>query len=240
MVAKQGKGNAMSVSDTSDVWVVVPAFNEASTIAQVVSDLLSEFRNVLVVDDGSADATAAIAAIAGATVRRHAINLGQGAALETGLEFVRRRPGRNWVVTIDADGQHLVSDAVAMLAHARAEGLDVALASRFLGRTERMPRSRRMVLRAAVLFSRWTTKLELTDTHNGLRILGPAAVEKIRLQQPRMAYASELEGAIVPAGLRYAEVPATVIYTDYSRAKGQSNGNAINILFDLAAARLRA
>lgn len=230
----------MSTQATDDVWVVVPAYNEASSIAQVVSDLRTHFRHVLVIDDGSADATAANARMAGATVRRHPINLGQGAALETGLEFVRQQPGENWVVTIDADGQHLVSDAVAMLARARAEGLDIALASRFLGRTEAMPRSRRMLLRAAVLFSRWTTKLELTDTHNGLRVLAPVAVERIRLHQPRMAYASELEGAIVPAGLRYAELPATVLYTDYSRAKGQSNGNAINILFDLAAARLRA
>lgn len=230
----------MAIEDTDDVWVVVPAYNEATTIGHVVGELRAAFRNVLVIDDGSGDETRAIARAAGATVIRHPLNVGQGAALETGLEYVRRRPGNSWAVTFDADGQHRVQDAVAMLGRARSEGLDVVLASRFGGAQVAMPALRRAVLWAGVRFTRLRTRLEVTDTNNGLRVLGPRAVRLIRLKQPRMAHASELEAAVGRLRLRYAEMPATVLYTDYSRAKGQSSGNAVNILLDLAAARLRA
>jgi hypothetical protein len=103
-----------------------------------------------------------------------------------------------------------------------------------------MPPVRRMVLRAGTGFTRWTAGLDVTDTHNGLRVLNRTALQRIRLTMPRMAYASELLSAIVPNGLSYTEVPTTVNYTAYSRAKGQANINAVNILFDLAVRRLRA
>lgn len=226
--------------DTSDVWVVVPMYNESSTVASVVADLKTSFDNVVCIDDGSSDDSASLAVAAGAVVVRHPLNLGQGAALQTGFDYALSHAGTHWVITFDADGQHLVSDAVAMLATGRERSLDVVLASRFLGRSEEMPPSRRMLLRAAVAFSRRTSGLDLSDTHNGLRVISREALSSIRLRQPRMAYASELEAAINAAGLSYSEVPTTVLYSEYSRAKGQKNSNAINIVFDLALARLRA
>lgn len=223
----------------SDTCVIVPVFNEQSTVAKTVADLLERFDLVLCVDDGSTDCSADLARAAGATVVRHPFNLGQGAALQTGFDFVLRHTRAAWVVTFDADGQHLVEDAVRMLERGRRENLDVVLASRFTGSTDDMPRSREMVLRAAVTFTRLTAGLVVTDTHNGLRVLSREAVKKIKLEQPRMAYASELLNAIVPLGLAYAEEPVTVRYTAYSMGKGQRNSNAMNILFDLAAQRLR-
>ena len=222
-----------------DVWVVVPVFNEATIIAQVVSDLRNSFPNVLCVDDGSSDDSAKIATLSGATVVRHGINLGQGAALQTGFDFVLDKAGAKWAVTFDADGQHLATDAVRMVDAARDARVDVVLASRFRGSTQDMPRMRRAVLKAAVAFTRWTAHLDVTDTHNGLRVLSVGALGAFRLQQPRMAYASELLSAIGAHGLSYVEVPVSVIYSDYSRAKGQRNINAVNILFDLTLARLR-
>ncbi|MGO4258799.1 glycosyltransferase family 2 protein [Marmoricola sp. RAF53] len=223
----------------ADVCVVVPMLNESTTIADVVVSLRHTFPHVLCVDDGSTDGSAAIAAAAGAEVLRHATNLGQGAALQTGFDHAARTPAFRWVVTFDADGQHLVRDAEAMVAAGRAQDLDVVLASRFTGETVDMPRARRMVLRGAIHFTRWTAGLQVTDAHNGLRVINTRALDLIRLRQPRMAYASELLHQIGAGGLRWAEVPTTVLYSEYSRAKGQRNINAVNIVFDLLMARVR-
>lgn len=223
-----------------EVCVIVPVYNEAQTVAITVSDLLEHFADVVCVDDGSHDGSADLARAAGATVLRHVVNQGQGAALRTGFDHVLRHTHAAYVVTFDADGQHLVEDARRMVGRAQDEDVDVVLASRFTGATEQMPLLRGLILRAAVRFTRLTSRLEVTDTHNGLRVLSRRAIQRIDLRMPRMAYASELLDAIVPAGLTYVEEPTTVIYTDYSRTKGQRNSNAFNILFDLAVRRLRA
>lgn len=222
-----------------DTLALVPAYHEATTITTVVQELLGVFGEVVVVDDGSTDRTSELARAAGATVLRHVVNRGQGAALQTGFDFAMRHRTVRYVVTFDADGQHQVDDAVRMVEHARAKHLDVVLASRFHGDCADMPASRRRLLRAAVWFSRRTTGLELTDTHNGLRVLTRDALRSVRLTLRGMAHASELESAVARAGLSWAEVPTTVLYTDYSRAKGQRASNAVGILVDLALLRLR-
>lgn len=223
-----------------NVCVVVPAYNESRVIGTTVSDLRKVFGRIVVVDDGSSDDTADLALAAGATVVRHPLNRGQGAALQTGFDYFLAQTPADLCVTFDGDGQHRVEDAQSMVNLAALHGLDVVLASRFLGHTEDMPASRRLVLRAAIRFSRMATRLPLTDTHNGLRVLSRTALRRVRLTHDRMAYATELESAIRRHGLSWAEVPTTVVYTDYSRAKGQTNSNAINILFDLAANRIRS
>ncbi|MCW2787352.1 MAG: hypothetical protein JWP74_3869 [Marmoricola sp.] len=224
---------------TDDVCVVVPVFNEAGAVAEVVTALRERFAHVVCVDDGSTDGSDQIARAAGATVLRHAINQGQGAALQTGFDHVLRYTDASYAVTFDADGQHVVDDAVRMVQAARDGNIDVVLASRFTGASTDMPAARRIVLKAGIRFTRWTARLEVTDTHNGLRVLNRRALGRIRLTMPRMAYASELLSAIVPNGLSYVEVPTTVNYTAYSVAKGQTNLNAVNILFDLAVNRMR-
>lgn len=221
------------------VCVIVPVFNEAGSVGTVVSDLRSAFDLVVCVDDGSRDGSVAEATAAGAVVLRHAINLGQGAALQTGFDYVLNHTDATYCVTFDADGQHRVVDAERMVARARETGADVVLASRFRGATHDMPWMRGLVLRGGIWFTRLSAKLDVTDTHNGLRVLRRSALGAIRLRQPRMAYASEFLSAIVPAGLTYVEEPVEVFYSEYSRAKGQRNINAVNILFDLAAQRMR-
>lgn len=226
--------------DHSDVTVVVPAFNEVASVGQVVTDLRQVFAHVVVVDDGSVDDTSGAARRAGATVVRHPVNLGQGAALQTGFAFALTDPGVGYVLTFDSDGQHRVSDAVAMVAHAKERRVDVVLGSRFLSHETELPRLRRLVLRAAVRFTRWTTGLRLTDAHNGLRVLNRRTLEAVELTMNDMAHASQLLSLVAERGLTYEEVPVTIDYTDYSRSRGQSNLNALNILFDLAVERLRA
>lgn len=219
--------------------VVVPAYNESGAIGPVVASLVARFGSVVVVDDGSTDATAVQATASGATVLRHAVNLGQGAALQTGIEYAAAQPGVKHVLTFDADGQHDVEDAVAAVGHAARSGVELVLGSRFLSHATHVPLLRRAVLRAGLCFSRVSTGMHLTDTHNGLRVLSRPAAAELRLRQHGMAHASEILEFASARGWKYLEVPARVQYTEYSLAKGQSSINAVNVLFDLAAARLR-
>jgi glycosyltransferase involved in cell wall biosynthesis len=192
------------------------------------------------VDDGSHDDSAAAARLAGATVVRHPANLGQGAALETGIRHALTSTDAAYVVTFDADGQHRADDAAAMVALARERDLQVVLGSRFLGATDGMSTARRLLLGAAVRFTRATTGLRVTDTHNGLRVLHRDAAAQVRLRLHGMSHASEILAVVARHGFRYAEHPVTITYTDYSRAKGQRGYNAFNIVFDLLVDRLRA
>lgn len=231
------RGVAKALPTAYDTIVVMPALNEGHGIAEVVRTTRRRFAHVLVIDDGSNDTTAEQAMAAGAMVLRHPVNLGQGAALETGFEWARRHAVQ-WVVTLDSDGQHDPDDGLRLLALAQEQGLDACLGSRFLGRTEGMPTSRRMLLRTALVFQHVTSGLRLTDVHNGLRVLSANALRHIRLQQDRMAHASEIIEQIAKHRLRVGEGPVTIRYTAYSLAKGQSALGALNILMDLLLARL--
>src|SRR5262249_58517924 len=113
------------------------------------------------------------------------------------------------------------------------EQADCALGSRFSGQAPNLPPLRRLLLKAATLFTRLTTGLALTDTHNGLRAMTRRGAAAIRLRQNRMAHASELLGQIAASRLRYVECPVTIEYTAYSLAKGQTLGAAVLILLDL-------
>ena len=223
--------------ERDDLWVVIAAYNEAGMIGSVVRELRQDYPNIVVVDDGSVDATAREAVTAGATVLAHPINIGQGAALQTGVTYARLRNASR-VVTFDADGQHAAEDIAIMVAIQDRLGVDCVLGSRFLGRTVNMPRSKRLTLRAAVLFERMTTGMRVTDAHNGLRLLNRNTISKIRLRQNRMAHASELLSQIRQHRLTYAEAPVTIRYTDYSVQKGQKVSNAVNIVVELIFGKL--
>ncbi|HWJ83393.1 MAG TPA: glycosyltransferase family 2 protein [Nocardioides sp.] len=220
--------------------VVVPMYNESAVVGEVLARVRSSFDRVVCVDDGSADGSDAIARATGATVLRHAVNLGQGAALQTGFDWVLASTRATHVVTFDADGQYSVDDALAMVDLAQRTGVDIVLGSRNLGRTDGQPLARRVLMRAALGFSRRSTGLALTDTHNGLRVLNRKALLAMSLRQRGMAHASEIESRISSAGLSWVEHPITMTYTDYTRRKGQSNVNAFNVVFDLAAERIGA
>lgn len=225
------------MSDRSRIWAVVAAYNEASVIAKVVADVLSAGYSLVVVDDGSRDGTADAAEAAGATVVRHPINLGQGAALQTGIEFALSR-GAEFLITFDADGQHRASDIATMIEALAQNGADFALGSRFLANSTNAPKSRRLLLKAATWFTRLTTGLRISDTHNGLRAMTRRGARKIHLRQNRMAHASEILHQIADSGLKYVETPVTIEYSAYSLAKGQKLGDGFMILFDLLARRL--
>jgi glycosyltransferase involved in cell wall biosynthesis len=212
---------------------VIPLYNEAPVIRAVVNDARKVFPKVVCVDDGSTDGSAAEALAAGAVVVRHPINLGQGASLRTGLDWALTDPEAEFFVTFDADGQHGVSDAVTMVQMLAEQPLDVVVGSRFLdGRTKVSP-LKKAVLKTAVAFERRSTGIRLTDAHNGLRAFNRKAASSIAITQNRMAHASEIVSEISRNHLRWAEAPVHVVYTHYSKAKGQSVWNSVNILSDL-------
>jgi len=225
-------------SVSSSVWVVIAAFNEARVIGRVVGDVARCGFHTVVVDDGSSDGTAEVASGGGGDiVIRHPVNLGQGAALQTGIDYAVAQ-GADIIVTFDADGQHRAADIANLVGGLGAAPADFALGSRFLGGAVGLPLSRAILLRAATWFTRLTTGLRLSDTHNGLRAMSRRGAGMIRLKQNRMAHASEILGQIAASGLPYVEVPVSIEYNAYSLAKGQRLSDALMILLDLFARRL--
>ena len=217
--------------------IVIPAYNEAKMIVEVIKEVRFVTPHVFVVDDGSVDDTAIVARSADAVVLRHALNRGQGAALRTGIEAAARA-GADIIVTFDADGQMSAADIPALTAPIEAGFCDIVLGSRFLTTnderlTTKIPLVRRLTLKAALVFTRATTGLKITDTHNGLRAFSREAAAALDLRCDRMAHASEILEEISRLGLKYREVPVTIKYTDYSLAKGQKLSGAFRIIKDL-------
>lgn len=228
--------SASSVAN-DDVWVVIPVYNEAPVLQGVVNEVLEVFPNVVCVDDGSRDDSVEAVLRTRAHLVRHPINLGQGAALQTGLTYARERHGARHFITFDADGQHQVQDAVAMLDVARSGAADVVLGSRFLEKQAEIPWMKRVILRTAVALSPSTRRLRLTDAHNGLRLLTKPVADQLQITMNDMAHASEIISVLSRSSWRVVEVPVGIRYTDYSRSKGQSLVNGVNILFDLSVRR---
>ena len=229
-MAAQGKTTGVKYPG---VVVIVPLYNEEAVIGAVIDSLHKNFDTVVCVDDGSRDASAAIAEAAGATVIRHPYNLGQGAALQTGFVYARSLPNTQYVVTFDADGQHRVEDVVGMLALAEEKNLAIVFGSRFLDRRTKPGFAKKTVLKVAVFITRMVTGLKLTDAHNGLRVIRRDALEHVSLIQDRMSHATEIVQQLAKTKMRLREYPVEVLYTEYSKKKGQSLLNSINILFDL-------
>lgn len=216
-----------------NTWIVIPAYNEAQSIATVVAGLRhAGYVHVCVVDDGSADGTGSLALRAGAHVLEHVTNFGQGAALQTGIDYALAN-GAHYVCTFDADGQHSAQSLAMLLEAIDDHDADVALGSRFLDGESKVPLARRLLLRAALGFTRMHARMDVSDTHNGLRVFSRRAAEIVRIEQPQMAHASEILQKIGASKLRYVEVPVTIAYSDYSRAKGQSGFDSVKILLDL-------
>jgi polyprenyl-phospho-N-acetylgalactosaminyl synthase len=212
--------------------IIIPVYNEGKVIRDVVDSVLKHFAYVVCVNDGSKDDTSAEIAKTDAYLVEHPINMGQGAALQTGIEFARDLPGVKYFVTFDADGQHRIVDAQAMIKELDKGKWDMILGSRFLGSTVGMKKSKAVVLKLAVKFSNFTSGVKLTDTHNGLRAFNKAVANTIQITQPDMAHASEILEIIAKQQYRYKEIPVTIEYSDYSRGKGQTLINAVNIAFD--------
>jgi glycosyltransferase involved in cell wall biosynthesis len=225
------------------VAILMPVLDDAASLRRTLEGVREVAAalggvTVFVVDDGSEAPVAAAslpcpAAGFRVVLARHAVNLGQGAALETARQLALREPPFAAYVTMDADGQHRPEDALS-LARAIEAGADVAFGNRFLGGSD-VPFVRRLVLAAARAFERRLTGLRLADAHNGLRAFSRRALERVTIRQNRMAHATEIKQRVARAGrLAVVEVPVTVRYTPETLAKGQRSLGAVVILRDLA------
>jgi glycosyltransferase involved in cell wall biosynthesis len=216
-----------------DTYVIVPAYNESPVIGAVIRKLQKHYSNIVCVNDGSSDNTADIIKSSGAILINHAINLGQGAATQTGVEYCLMQPNAKYFITFDADDQHLVTDAIKLLACLKKQKLDIVFGSRFLGKTENIPFKKRLMLKCAVHFSNWISGTKLTDTHIGLRVFNRVFAETLNLTMNDMTHASEIINRIKQYNYSYSEVPIDVIYSDYSKSKGQPIINSVNIASDM-------
>ena len=227
----QSKNNEDIASSTC---CIVPMYNEEQVIFQVITELRSIFPHVVCIDDGSIDQSAAKAKAAGALVLRHAVNIGQGAALSTGFSWVQKNSCFSYVVTFDADGQHRPQDAMRLVRELENKKVDVVFASRFIEQDQTtIPFAKRVILKSVAKITKALTDVQLTDAHNGLRALTSQATKSVELTQNGMAHATQLVSLVHQANLRYVELPVTIMYTPYSRSKGQSILNSINITLDL-------
>lgn len=215
-----------------EVALIIPVYNEGKVIKPVIDKVLKEYKYVVCVNDGSRDNSREEILKTKAYLVDHPINMGQGAALQTGIEFARNLPV-GYFVTYDADGQHRLEDVKEMIKTIKREKTDFVLGSRFLGKEAvNMPKMKRIILKMAIKFSNATSGVKLTDTHNGLRVFNRKVADSIQITLPDMAHASEILEIIHRNNYTYTEIPVVIEYTDYSRSKGQSIINAVNIAFD--------
>ncbi len=218
-------------------WIIIPAYNEETRLELVLRGLNLKLFRIVVVDDGSSDQTASVAVNSGVIVLRHLINRGQGAALRTGIQFALDQDAKE-IITFDADGQHQADDLSSLLNVLRTTGADLVIGSRFLGSAPGIPLHRWCLLKLAVVFTRITTGLNLTDVHNGLRAMTAEAAGKLTFTEDGMAHASQILSMAARLKLRVHEVPCSVVYSEQSLAKGQRSSAAFRILGRLAISRL--
>lgn len=221
------------------VFVIVPTYNEDPVIRTTISEILEQGYSVVVVDDGSERPASDLLAGLNVWCLRHTVNLGQGAALQTGHQFALSQ-GADVIVDFDADGQHPPDQIRRIIGPVVSGAADVVLGSRFLDSADarNVPLKKRLVLRAGILVSWIFTGLWLSDTHNGFRSLSRTAAARIVIRENGFAHATEILDLVRRAKLRYLEVPVSVRYTAYSARKGQSVLNGFNILCDLILRRL--
>lgn len=226
--------NKVSEIRYENVAIIIPAYNEGVTINATIQSIPDHFINIICVDDGSSDDTAEHIKSTKAHLLRHPFNLGQGAALQTGIDFALEKSNIQYFVTYDADGQHRIEDVEAMLKFiCENNDIDVVLGSRFMGKAINIRFLKKVILKLAILFSNASSGVKLTDTHNGLRVFNRKVAENLKLQLADFAHASEIINRIGEKKFNYKEYPVTIIYSEYSVRKGQSIINSINIAFDV-------
>ncbi len=227
------------------VGIIIPAYNECeSVLAETLKGVVKSLKDIhcfnfmiIVVDDGSDKPISSTVIPKGGLLVRHLANLGQGAALRTGLEIALSYSDLDYFLTFDADGQHSKDSIVELFYVAVDSGCDVIFSTRFneamSSKKDTTPAFRKIILRLATKFENLITGISLSDAHNGFRLLTRKAASLIKIQQPGMAHATEIRLETSKNNLSHVEIYAPVVYTPYSMGKGQSSLAAIKILIDL-------
>lgn len=216
--------------------VVIPAFNEAAVISSVLKSIPKKIAGVsklttIVINDGSADQTAKEVAKTGAILLTHSLNRGVGAATKTGMEYAARA-GADIVVTFDADGQHKSGDIEKVIEPIIRKKADLVIGSRLL-KIQKMPVDRFLINWMANLITLFLFGVFSTDSQSGFRAFSKKAASVINFKGERMDFSSEILLEAKKHNLKVVEVPIRAIYSEYSRAKGQKNINALPTLLRL-------
>ena len=216
------------------LFIVIPYFNESEVIGSVISGLRSRYHTerIVIVDDGSAEPFPLEIQRWKLDYLRHCCNLGQGAALQTGIEFCLKE-NAEWIVTYDADGQHQPGDIKDVLQPLLNGEADIVFGSRFLGGDNKIPLFRMLALKVALQIQRLITGVTMSDYHNGFRAMNRTTAQALEITQNRMAHASQIVTQVINKGLRWKEVQVQIKYTKYSLRKGQKLLDGVLILTDL-------
>jgi len=218
--------------------IIIPMYNEEKMISSVIDDLQSKYDYpIIIIDDDSSDNSSQKACKNGVYLIKHIVNLGQGGAIQTGIEFARKLD-IDIVVTFDADGQHDSNDIAPFVKAIEAGKADIVLGSRFLGKAENISTFKTYFLKLSRYFTYLSTGILLTDSHNGFRAINIKKFPSFEITENRMAHASEIVDLIKKLNMKYIEMPCTIRYSDYSKQKGQSIINAISIVVEYIIGRL--
>lgn len=220
-----------------NISVIVPVFNESEKLEEVISNLKKYFKNIVVINDGSNDNSLQILKKLKVKVINHSYNLGQGASISSGLKYISSRKDIYAVITFDADGQHQADDAVTFAKEILSSNVDIIFGSRFINHEENIPFLKRKVLRIVNLFTRYFSKINLSDSHNGLKAIRSSVIDKLEFKSNRYAFESEIIHSVSKNNLSYKELPTNILYTTYSKKKGQKLLNGFLILEDLLKAK---
>lgn len=211
--------------------VAIPAYNEERFIGSVVIQALRQTMTVLVIDDGSRDATAYIAEEAGATVLRHPVNMGKSQAVNTALSWARQH-NIDSLVFIDGDGQHRPDEIEQVLLPVLEGQADIVVGSRFLSVKSSIPAYRRVGQHALTAATNLASSINVSDSQSGFRAFSRAAIELLHFDGTGLSVESEMQFLIKEHNLKVAEVPISVIYAEKAKRNPFSHG--IQIISNIA------
>lgn len=210
------------------IFIVVPAYNEAKRIGNVLKELQRTKLPTIVVDDGSKDKTHEIARKYKVTALGHRINLGKGAAMKTGCEAAFSL-GAEAVILMDSDGQHRVEDLPKFIEALKSGKYDIVFGSRNLGMG--MPLERYLGNKFASVLVNLLFGIYVSDLISGYRAITKKAFEKLNWESTGYGVETEMVVKCGKLGLRHCEVPVATVY--YDKFKGVSILDAMGIFFDV-------
>jgi len=212
------------------VYIIIPAKDEGNRIAGVLHQILNAgYSNIIVVNDGSKDNTTDVAKKFGVCIVNHLINLGAGAATQTGIEYALQK-NAEIIVTIDADHQHMPADIKSLIDLLINKQVDIVIGSRFLKKTNKIPATRIFYNKIANVITYFVTGVRVTDSQSGMKAFTADFAKKSKLNFNGFEFSVEMIRNIKVNNAKFLESPIDVIYTKDTLSKGQNLLTGIKML----------